>query len=429
MNNSAIIFKEIKNTKNVAKSIQAHINRLHVDYIATRSGTDLAGNEHGLFGYIKNNSHVEDMKLTEITTHVRQVSNRNIDIIKTVISLREIDAINKGFTTQEDWKYLLQDKIREIGNHYKIDFHNLEWVASFHAEKGHPHCHLVFWDTSQDTEGKRKSYIQYNKIKGTIAKGVFGDELEVLYDVKNQTKSDITEDFKKFSKEFKEEQKLALEIREEMPNIYNNPVINFKFGKSTIEKITNNLEEIRKKHKNYKYQNQTKDVKEILDNTSKIILASSRECFNTFNQYVETELKIKTILYQANKEPSIKKARAKAEQFMMAKIGNQILKYLKEEEFEKNQKEYQIKKEEYLEKKKIREQEYFEDEMSYLVNQQRNNTCRLISDVYFLLNDEEISNSARYDRIKQKYSSLSKQAKKEKWLEKRNSSGIEWFTM
>lgn len=429
MDNSSIIFKEIKHDKRKEKSIQAHINRLHVDYIATRSGTDLAGNEHGLFGYIKNSSQIEGMKLTEITSHVRTVSNQNIDIIKTIISLREEEAISKGFTTQEEWKYLLQDRIREIGNQYKIDFHNLEWVASFHAEKGHPHCHLVFWDISQGVEGKKKPYIHYNKIKGAIAKGVFGDELEVLYDVKNQAKGNISEDFKSFSKEFKEEQKLALEIKEEMPNIYNNPVINFKFGKSTIEKITNNLEEIRQKHKNYKYQNQTKEVKELLDKTSKIVLASSRECFNTFNQYIDTELKIKEILYQANKEPTIKNARSKAEQFMMAKIGNQILKYLKEEEFEKNQIEYQIKKEEYLEEKKIREQEYFEDEMSYLAIQQRNNTCRLISDVYFLLNDEEISNSARYDIIKHKYSILSKQAKKEKWLEKRNSSGIEWFTM
>ena len=64
------------------------------------------------------------MKLTEITSHVRTVSNQNIDIIKTIISLREEEAISKGFTTQEEWKYLLQDRIREIGNQYKIDFHD-----------------------------------------------------------------------------------------------------------------------------------------------------------------------------------------------------------------------------------------------------------------------------------------------------------------
>lgn len=429
MGNSSIIYVELKNDKSKSKSIQAHIDRLHVDYIATREGADFAGGEHGLFGYIKGSSAVEDMKLTSITSHVRTISNKNVDIIKTVISMREEDAVYKGFTSQEEWKYLLQDKIREIGNNYNIDFHNLEWVASFHAEKGHPHCHLVFWDLSQINDSKKKTYVSYNKIKGTIAKGVFGLELDELYEIKNQAKKDIAEDIKKFSKEFKEEQKLVNQLKEEMPSIYNNPVINFKFGRSTIEKVNANLEEIRKKHNNYKYQNQDKEVKELLDKTSKIILASSRECFNTYNQYIETELKIKEILFQANKESSIKKVRANAEKFMMSKIGNQILKYLKEEEFEIKQAEYQMKREEYLEKKKIKEQEYFEDKMSYLEAIQRNNTTKLISDVYYLLNDENISNNAKYDRIKQKYSSLSKQAKKEKWLEKRNSSGIEWFTM
>lgn len=429
MDQASIIFKTIPDNKNKSKSIKSHINRLHVDYIATREGVDLSGNGHGLFGYVKGSNLVEEMKLTDITKHVRTVSNKNVDIIKTVISMREEEAIQKGYTSQEEWKYLLQDKIREIGNAYNIEFHNLEWVASFHSEKGHPHCHLVFWDLGQIDNVKKKPYVSYNKIKGTIAKGVFGLELEELYEVKNQTKKDITEDIKKFSKEFKEEQKLARDLQEEMPNIYNNPIINFKFGKETIEKINANLDEIREKHKNYKYQMQDPEVKELLDKTSKLILAASKECFNTFNRYIETELKIKEILFQANKEPSIKRIRANAEKFMMSKIGNQILKYLKEEEYEKSQLQYQMKREEYLEKRKIKEQEYFEDEMSYLDMMQRNNACKLVSDVYFLLNEEDVSNNAKYSRIKQKYSSLSKQAKKEKWLEKRNASGIEWFTM
>lgn len=429
MGNSTIIFKTIKDKENKSKSIQAHINRLYIDYIATREGTDISDSEHGLFGYINGNNNVERMKLTDITSHVRTVSNKNVEIIKTVISLREEDAIYKGLTNKEEWKYLIQDKIREIGNIYNIDFHNLEWIASFHAEKGHPHCHLVFWDLDQINNKKKKQYVSYNKIKGTLAKVIFNVELEELYEIKNQIKKDITKDIKNFSQEYKEEQKLAMQIKEEMPSIYNNPVINFKFEKSTIEKINKNLEEIKLKHENYKYQFQNEEVKEIIDKTSKLILASSKECFNTFNKYIETEIKIKEILYQANKESNVEKARANAEKFMMSKIGNQILKYLKEEEFEKNKLEYQMKREEYLEKKKIKEQEYFENELSYLDFKQRNNTCRLISDVYYLINDEEISNEAKYNRIKQKYSSLSKQAKKEKWLEKRNSSNIEWFTL
>lgn len=382
-----------------------------------------------MFGYIKGSNNVEDMKLTDITSHAKEISNKDVDIIKTVISLREEDAIYTGLTNQQEWKYLLQDKIREIANCYKIDFHNLEWVASFHPEKGHPHVHLVFWDLDQIENKKKKSYVSYNKIKGTLAKGIFNVELDELYEKKNQAKKEIIDNFKNYKNEFKEENEIVRQLKEEYPDIYNNPIINFKFGKSTIEKINSNLEEIRKKHINYKYQMQSEEVKEILDRTSKIILASSRECLNTFNQYIETELKIKEMLYQANNETNINKIRGKAESFMLSKIGNQILKYLKEEEYEQKKMQYQLEREEYLRNKKIKDQEYFEDEISYLVMRERDNTCKLITDVYHLLNNEHISNNAKYSRIKEKYSSLSKQAKKEKWLEKRNASGIDWFSL
>ena len=35
------------------QSIQSYINKLHIDYIATRPGTDYGEDEHGLFGYMK----------------------------------------------------------------------------------------------------------------------------------------------------------------------------------------------------------------------------------------------------------------------------------------------------------------------------------------------------------------------------------------
>ena len=27
--------------------------------------------------------------------------------------------------------------------------HNLQWAAAHHNERGHPHCHIVFWDKFQ----------------------------------------------------------------------------------------------------------------------------------------------------------------------------------------------------------------------------------------------------------------------------------------
>ena len=64
----------------------------------------------------------------------------------------------------------------------------MEWIASFHAKKGQPHCHLIVWNKNQDLSVKRKPYIFFNKIKTAIAKSVYKEELEVMYNIKDVSK-------------------------------------------------------------------------------------------------------------------------------------------------------------------------------------------------------------------------------------------------
>ena len=71
------------------------------------------------------------------------------------------------------WKNLLEERILEISKGFKIPLNDMEWVASFHAKKEKPHCHLVVCNKNQDLSVKRKPYIFFNKIKAAIAKGGF----------------------------------------------------------------------------------------------------------------------------------------------------------------------------------------------------------------------------------------------------------------
>ena len=48
--------------------------------------------------------------------------------------------------------------------------------------------------------------------------------------------------------------------------------------------------------------------------------------------------------------------------------------------------------------------------------------------MFHLLSEESISIEGRYGSLRAKYSGLSKQAKKEKYLEQRNT-GLDWFTL
>lgn len=430
LDNGKVVFKWVMDDKHKKQSIKSYINKLHIDYIATRQGTDLADNSHGLFGYIKQTEDIEGMKLQNISKYVQGISNKNVKIIKTIISLREEDAVTKGLTNKEAWKSVLKDRIRGIAEEYKIEFQNLEWVASFHMEKAHPHCHLVFWDISEINEYKKRNYVNFSNIRKHIAKGIFAEDLENLYTKKDEFKKDISNDVKEFNKQFKEEMEIINQLKEEMPEIYNNPILSYKFVDSGIEKINTNLETLKKCIKNYKYQNQTKEVKKLIDDTSYLILNSSRECLNTFAKYVKTEIKIGEILGQANSSEQVNKIKDKSEAFMFNKMGNQILKFLKDEEYERRRKEYyEQKMKEYEEKRIIKEQEFLEEQIDYLESQLRNNETRLISEVFYLLNQENISIGGKYERLKSKYSSLSKQAKREKYLEQRNASNINWFSL
>lgn len=427
--NGKVVFKWIRDDSNKKQSIQSYINKLHVDYIATRPGTDFDDKEHGLFGYMQDNDDVENMDLKNIKKYVQDISNNNVSVIKTIISLREEDAIYKGLTSKSAWKSIIKDRIRGIAEEYNIEFQNLEWVAAFHVEKGHPHVHLVFWDISQMTEDKKRTFVNFKNIKKNIAKGIFKEDLDELYETQNKLKKDISNDVKQFNKEFKDDEEILLQIKEEMPGIFNNPILNNRFVDTGVQKISNNLNELKTKIRNYKYQDQTKETKKLIDDTSRLILNSSRDCFNTYTDYIRTNLKIGEILGQTDNQKGYEYVKDKAEKFMFNKMGNQILKFLKSEEFERKRKEeYEQKIKEYEEKRIIKEQEFLEEQIDYLESQFKNDTTRLFSELYHLLSQESISANGKYGILKAKYSGLSKQARKEKYLEQRNT-GLDWFTL
>lgn len=94
--------KEIKDRRmgrGRTPKLQAHINQLHIDYIGTRDGTEINdGNSHGLFGtFIDEDDdlvEVENLPLKKIDKKIREITKKQIDIYKTVFTLREEDAIN-----------------------------------------------------------------------------------------------------------------------------------------------------------------------------------------------------------------------------------------------------------------------------------------------------------------------------------------------
>ena len=547
-----VIFKWLNKNEIYAKyngngrpqNLQAHIDKLHTDYIATRSGVDTGFEIHGLFGNIDDNDEIELLELDTIKKYVQEISKKNIDIFKTVITLKHEDAMEHGYYNKQAWKELLDEKMPEIARAFKIPLNDLEWVAAFHAKKERPHCHLVVWNKNQDMSVKRKPFINFKQIKSAVAKGVFKEELKAIYEIKDLSKTlmgklskneiDIykeklkemyqnedlllnavdtenTQNFvnkaledmkrddiiyiannsdpenytqikklndekfefknvgekavlykddtyleavtflskfsnlkvmksenelKQFIQNRKEEfENIEGELKEIMPSIFNTPIISSNIKQENIEQIINKMAKLEEVSKSFKrgfiYKYQEPESKRVLNEITMLLVNSNKDCKNEFNRYVDTCVKIDKMLQKVDTYKEYEKIKNQARSEMIKKIGNQILKSIKEtktEEYKRKAAEWKEKREYWNFKNKEFEEKQaeFETRQQLYGNQLRESNIRhLIQETYKLLSEENISRFQRFQRATRTFGDLSKREIKE-MIRNGRSSGFEW---
>lgn len=135
-----------------ANRLNRQKNAAHVRYIGTRPGVEQetpdtpAGHaryaherpgSHGLFG--------PDGPVN--LKKIQQELNQHQGLVwRVVLSLEEADAIRLGLIRRAAWEQAIRAAIPEAAAKMGIGETNLRWVAAFHAEKGHPHVHLLIWE-------------------------------------------------------------------------------------------------------------------------------------------------------------------------------------------------------------------------------------------------------------------------------------------
>lgn len=527
------------------QNVQSYIDKLHVDYIATRKGVDKSANTHGLFGNILGTDNVEILELEDIKKYIQGKSNENIDIFKTVISLRKEDAMQYGFLNQKAWKNLLQERTFEIAKAFKIPINDMEWVAAFHAKKGQPHCHLVVWNKNQDLSVKRKPYIFYNDMRKVIAKGVYKEELEAEYNVKDISKKElgklsqkefeklkenmkelynnkelviraietekteniinetldnmkigqklyianktdpdnyteilkrdetnyefknigdkailykdntyleavsflskfnkliVVEDKKsleKFIKDVKNEEKsIDDELKEIMPSSFNIPILTSEIKSENLEQIVNKIAKLEKVSdsfkKGYIYKYQEPECKRIINEISTLLINSNEECKEKFSNYVNTCIRIDKILQKVNTYKDYENIKNKAKTEMIRKVGNQLLKTIKEskkENYINRCQEWKEKREYWDRKNKEHEEKQGEFEARHELYErqlQEINIRNLAKDVYKILAEENMSKNQTLKRITKTFGDLSKREIKE-IIRKNKDAGFDWY--
>ena len=533
------------NGKGKSQNLQAHIDKMHTDYIATRSGVDTGFETHGLFGNILDTDEVEMLELSTIKKHIQNISKKNIDVFKTVISLKNEDAMEYVYFNKKSWKEMLEERMPEIARAFKIPLNDFEWVAAFHAKKDKPHCHLIVWNKNQDMSVQRKPFVNYKQIRSAVAKSVFKEELKAIYEIKDVSKSllgkmsknevdtykedlkklyqnedlmlkavntENTQNFvnkaleemkkddviyisnnsdpenytqikkldnekfefknvgekavlykddtyleavtflskfsnlkvmknedelKQFIQNKKEEFKsVEDELKEIMPSLFSTPIISSNVKQENIEQIINKMAKLEEVSKSFKrgfiYKYQEPESKRILNEITMLLVNSNSDCKNEFNRYVDTCVKINKILQKVDNYKDYEKIKNQARNEMIKKIGNQILKSIKEtktEEYKRKSAEWKEKREYWNFKTKEFEEKQGEYEARQLLyeNQLRESNIRqLIQETYKLLSEESMSKFQRFKRATRTFGDLSKREIKE-IMKKNKSSGIDWY--
>ena len=533
------------NGKGKSQNLQAHIDKMHTDYIATRSGVDTGFETHGLFGNILDTDEVEMLELDTIKKHIQNISKKNIDVFKTVISLKNEDAMEYGYFNKKSWKEMLEERMPEIARAFKIPLNDLEWVAAFHAKKDKPHCHLIVWNKNQDMSVQRKPFVNYKQIRSAVAKSVFKEELKAIYEIKDVSKSllgkmsknevdNYKEDLKKLYQnedlmlkavntentqnfvnraledmekddviyisnnsdpenytqikkldnekfEFKNIGEKALlykddtyleavtflskfsnlkvmknedelnefiqnkkeefknvedELKEIMPSLFSTPIISSNIKQENIEQIINKMAKLEEVSKSFKrgfiYKYQEPESKRVLNEITMLLVNSNKDCKNEFNRYVDTCVKIDKILQKVDTYKDYEKIKNQARSEMIKKIGNQILKSIKEtktEEYKRKSAEWKEKREYWNQKHKEYEQrqgEYEARQELYEKQLQEINIRNLFQEAYKILAQENISKHQSLNRLTKTFGDLSKRELKE-LIRKNKSNGFEWY--
>lgn len=164
-----------------------------LQYNAERPGVDIINDEnisHGLFNqYGKCNLDQEKIDMLD-------AYDNGAIVWKSIISMYEDDAVEKGLISWRGWKDLIQLQVPKFAEVYGMDLNNFRWNAAFHKNTDNPHIHLTFYSTDPN-EGRlsRNDTIKsFSKIKSTLVNELFKEELADMKREKTELRNNLKDE-------------------------------------------------------------------------------------------------------------------------------------------------------------------------------------------------------------------------------------------
>ena len=366
---------------------------------------------HGLFGVIDGFGNIqEEENIEPIKEHIRKLAQEKQPIFRGVISLKEIDAQRLGYYEQGMWKSILENRLPSIAQKLNVKFQNLQYVGAVHIEEGHPHFQFMIWTKNEERKSYFVKYQLKDKLRKEFINDVFREDLLPIYQEKDFAKKNITAENYILSelKKVSEDEKLLKELMEYEKDFYGSKIVRNilkdKHVKDIVDLLIDLKQELQKVDGSIKYQYLMKypDIIEKVDNISNTIIASSLQCQKEIDKYIKAKQKLLEFQYSNNEklEEAKDNVKQEAEKEIIKIIGNQILD---------------------IERKWLNSNEKY----TYIKynNESRNLLDSILTALYYQAEEQKKFNRNCELRFKKQ---LSKQAKKDLAINKRNSSIWNW---
>ena len=407
MSNLIFIFKAY----NPNKRTTYFIHKGYTDYIANSPYVLKNPNtSHGLFGEVKEFPNIQsEDNINPILEHIDNLALNKVPIYRGYISLREFDAERLGYYEQDKWKNLLENRLPSIAKKMNIKFEDLQYLGAVHIEDGHPHFQFFVWSKKPRVNYYVK-YSEINKLRTEFTNDVYREDLLPIYKEKDLAKKNITSENYILGelKKVVTDEKLLKDLMKYEKNFNQTKRIRALLKDADIKNVVDLLIDLKKELEQttgsikYQYLMKYPDIIEKVDNISNVIIDSSVQCKIEIERYIKAKQKLLEFQYtdKAKLEKAQEEVKQEAEKEIIKLIGNKILD---------------------IERKWLNA----ENPYTYIKynNESRDLLDRILTALYFQAENQKKLNKNYELRFKKQ---LSKQAKKELALNKRNSSSWNW---
>lgn len=407
MSNLIFIFKAY----NPNKRTTYFIHKGYTDYIANSKYVLKNPNtSHGLFGVVKEFPNIQnDDNIEPIINHIDRLAQNKVPIYRGYISLREYDAERLGYYEQDKWKSLLENRLPSIAKKMNIKLEDIQYLGAVHIEDGHPHFQFFVWSK----EPRINYFVKYkevNKLRNEFTNDVFREDLLPIYQEKDLAKKNITSENYILNelKRVTSDEKLLNELMRYEKNFNQTRKIRALLKDSDVKNIVHLLIDLKKDLKEttgsikYQYLKRYPDIIKKVDYISNIVIDSSVQCQIEIEKYIKAKQKL--LEFQYSDEEKLEQAKIKvkeeAQEEIIKLIGNQILD---------------------IERKWLKA----DNQYTYIKynNESRDLLDRILTALYFQAENQNKLNRNFEMRYKKQ---LSKQAKKELAIKKRDASSFDW---